>query len=104
LRQGRFTTDLALDSLIGRSVRASTLTKVVLSTVSARLWSLTYVIVGATTRKYCWHTLDMLPVPEINPGRVLNVAEASSGQRRTPVFGSVGQNSYGSMRHTWMLL
>ena len=89
-----------MDSLIGRSVWMSTLTKVVLSTVSARLWSLTYVMVGATTRKYCWHTLDMLPVPEMNPGSVLNVAEASSGQRRTPVLGSVGQNSYGSMRHT----
>lgn len=59
-----------------------------------------YEMVGATTKKYCSHTVDMLPVPEINPGRVLNVADASSGHRRTPVSGSMGQNSYGSMRHT----
>lgn len=59
-----------------------------------------YEIVGATTKKGCSHVWDTLPVPEMNPGRVLNVADASSGHRRTPVVGSMGQNSYGSMRHT----
>ena len=89
---------------MGRRVCVSTLAKVVLSAVMARLLSLMYVSVGATTRKYCGQTSAMLPLPKMKPGSFRNVADASSGHRRTPVRGSIGQNSYGSIRHTSMLL
>lgn len=88
---------------MGRRVAVSTLTNVVFSTVRARLYSLMYVSVGATTKNACWHTRSSW-FPDTKPGRVLKVADVSSGHRFRPVEGSVGQNSYGSMRHTWMLL
>ena len=69
----------------------STLAKVVFRIESARLYSLTNVRVGATTRNHCVHA-SMLLFIEINPGRVANVADVSSGHRRTPSL-SVGQNS-----------
>ena len=74
---------------------------VVLSTVIMRLYSLTYVMTGATTRKCSEQTSAVMV--SINPGRVANVADESSGHCRTPLT-LVGQNSYGSMRHIWMLL
>ena len=93
---------MAREALTGRSVAASTLLKVVLRTVIAKLYSLTKAIVGATTRKYSLHTASVLVFTK--PGSVLNVAEVSSGQWRAPVVGSIGQNSYGSIRQIWMLL
>lgn len=83
-------------SSTGRSVVVSTFAKVVLSTVSARLYSLMYVMAGATTRNVWLHTFALW-LPDTKPGSVLNVADESSGHLRTPLA-STGQNSYGSMR------
>lgn len=76
---------------MGRRVLVSTFTKVVLSTVSAKLYSLTYVITGATTRNDWLHTFALW-LPDTKPGSDLNVADASSGHLRSP-FASTGQNS-----------